>query len=103
MTIGSPEHRTQFIEDIKKHSAENIWQNDIKLLKLNDELALLQQELDKLNAALKKPAANAEKKQVFVLEQNIKHQEADIAKAESDKKYNEYLLNDLIPRYEKSL
>jgi hypothetical protein len=105
MTIGSAEHRAQFIEDRKKTAAENIWHNELKLVKLNDELALLTQELDKLNAAIaakKKPAANAEKKQAFVLERNIEHQKADIAKTEDDKKYNEYLLNDLIPRYEKA-
>jgi hypothetical protein len=102
MTIGSPEHRAQFIEDIKKQSAENIWRDEIKLLRQEDELKLLQAELDKLNAAVadkNKPAANAEKKQVFVLEQNLKHQEADIDKTKADKTYNEYLLNDLLPRY----
>jgi hypothetical protein len=105
MQIGSAKHRAQFIEDVKKQSIENVWRNEIKLLRQNDELKLLQAELDKLSATLaekKKPAANAEKKQVFVLERNIEHQKADIAKTEADKTYNEYLLNDLLPRYEKA-
>jgi hypothetical protein len=102
MTIGSPKHRAQFIDEIKKQSAENIWHNEIKLLRQQDELKLLQTELDQLNAAVadkKKPAANAEKKRIFVLEQNIKHQQADIDKTKAAKTYNEYLLNDLLPRY----
>jgi hypothetical protein len=102
--IGSPAHKADFLKATKQDAQENIWKNEMHLSRLTDERNLLQQELDKLEEALKakgKPAANEEKKQQFRLEQNIKHQDEQIARVESDKKYNSYLLNDLIPRYEK--
>lgn len=95
--------KAEFIEKIKQDSQSNIWMNELHLMRLTDELGLLRKDLAALDLELenkKKPAANEEKKRKFVLEQNIKHQEQEIAKVEATKKYNEYILNDLLPRYE---
>ncbi len=103
MQIGSAEHKAQFIEKMKEDSQTNIWKNELHILRLNIELNLLKGELEKLDKKLEekgKPAANEEKKQKFVLEQNIAHKEKEIAQVEETKKYNEFLLNDLLLRYE---
>lgn len=105
MKIGSKEHRAQFIQEKLKESQEAIWKNELHLMRLNDELNLTQKELDRLNALLAekgKAAANAEKKEIFVLERTIEHTKKEIATVEETKKFNEYHLNDLLPRYEEA-
>lgn len=105
MTPGSTEHKTQFIHDLKKECAENIWKNELHLKRLDDELGVLRSELARLDTELDqkgKPAANSQKKQKFVLERNIEHKQKEVAELQETKTYNEYLLNDLIPRYEAS-
>lgn len=103
MKLGSFEHRLKFIEDKKEECYTNIYLNELSLLKLDDELGLLRTELAKLNLELEnkgKPPANEEKKKLFVLSENIKMKEKEIAKVQENKKYNEYILNDLLPKYE---
>jgi hypothetical protein len=95
--------KAEFIEKIKEESQTNIWKNELHLMRLDEELGIMRKELAALDLKLEekgKPAANEENKQGFVLEQNIAHKEKEIAQVEEVKKYNEYLLNDLLPRYE---
>lgn len=103
MQIGSQEHKAQFIQEKLKESQEAIWKNELHLMRLNDELALTQKELERLQAIVEengKKAAKAEDKQVFVLERTIEHTKKEIATVEETLKFNQYHLNDLLPRYE---
>lgn len=103
MQIGDKEHRAKFIEDLKTETQTNIWKNELHLLRIDDEIGLLRKEIARIDLEVEqkgKPAANAEKKARFSLEQNIAHKEREKAQVEEAKKYNEYLLNDLLPRYE---
>lgn len=105
MKFGTFEHRKKFIEDKKEECYANIYLNEINLLKLDDELGLLRKELAKINLEIDnkgKPPANEQKKKLFTLEENIKMKEREIAKTEENKRYNEYILNDLLPRYEEA-
>lgn len=105
MTIGSPEHKAQFIENLKKETAENIWKNELHLIRLNDELGILRTERAKVDEQIEAGGKSSKElkaldKQLFNWDRNIEHQLKEIARVEEDKKYNEYLLKDLLPRYE---
>lgn len=103
MQLGSAQHKAQFIEALKKETQENIWKNELHLIRIHIELDLLKSEMDKLDKQLAekgKPPANAENKQKFVLTQNIEAKEKELAKVEESKVKNEFLLDDLLPRYE---
>jgi hypothetical protein len=103
MQNGSAEHKAQFIEDIKKECHENIWRNELHLTRLSIELSLLTAEMDKLDKQLAekgKPPANTENKQKFILTQNIEAKMKEVATVEQTKKSNEFILSDLLPRFE---
>jgi uncharacterized small protein (DUF1192 family) len=102
-TTGSNKHKRTFTEGLRREYQENIWKNELHILRLNNELAMLTSELDALNAKLSekgKSPASEEKKQVFVLERNIAHKRNEIAQIEGIKVQNEYGLNVLLPQYE---
>lgn len=102
MQIGSAEHKAQFIEEKLKESQESVWKNELHLMRLHDELSLTQKELERLRAIVEeqgKKKAKAEDKQIFVLERTIEHKKKEIATVEETMQFNQYHLNDLLPRY----
>jgi len=105
MTIESEKHKQQFYLELAKETQENVWRNEMNLMKHGEELKLLEAELEKLNATLAekgKPAANAESKQQFVLERNIEGKKKEMAVIEATKAYNLYYLTTIYPHYFKS-
>src|SRR4051812_4787453 len=102
MKLGSPAHKTEFIDGLKKEYVENIWKNELHLLRLNNELHVMAEERERLSnqvAAKGKPAANAEQKQLFVLDRTIQHKKTEIRAVESTKAQNEYGLTTLLPQF----
>lgn len=95
-------HKGRFIKRMRREAQENIWKNEMNILKHTDKLTLLEEQLSFLNDELRakgKPASNDEKKRQFVLERNIEGEKKDIAIIEDTKAYNTYLLNSLYPRF----
>lgn len=102
MNPGSAEHKTAFIERLKTDCQENIWKNEITLMRLGDEVAAAKSKLEQHDEAIAKKgkaASNTENKARFNTERAISHLEAEVAKTEEAKRYNQTIL-DLIPRYE---
>lgn len=103
--IGSATHKEEYVEGLKRKYQELIWKNEITLLRLNDELGLIRAERARVNEEIEggkyanKKEFKVLDKQRFSLDRNIEHQSRQITQEEEEKKYNEYSLNDLLPRY----
>lgn len=102
MKLGSDKHKAEFLQQILKESYENVWKNEMHLLRLSDELEPVQEELDALNKifeAKNGPPANEQKKRQFVLESTIRMKQKEIANVEAAKALNTHVIENLIPRY----
>ena len=79
MQLGSPAHKAQFTQDLKKSFHENIWKEEIQILEFEELLGGLRKDKAALELELEdkgKPPANEEKKRLERLEADIESTQA---------------------------
>ncbi len=85
MQIGSAEHKAPYIKDLIKDYYKNLWQDELYLELLRDNLGDKRKEIAEIDLKLEKkeyPSKNAGEKAKFVAQEGLKAIETKIAKVE---------------------
>ena len=81
MKLGSPEHKAQFVNDLLKECYENIWPDEMFILKREEDAGDKRQEIARIDLKIEAKefkTKNEGDKATFVAEQELKHIEREI-------------------------